>query len=1381
MKKNLLLILLGMFVSIAALAQSTPERGKYYRIYNAAYGSVITEDWGPGTISGATMRMDDYTQMWMYTSNGSLQNVFTGKYLQAQTAYSSQFRTGMTQQSITFELDDDGHYNISAGGAYLHDSQSQGHQIVRWNPSIEPSHWYVEEITLSAETVKAAREEYKMLSSLKDNAAKYTQTLLTFFTNELCTELNATYASMTDEELKAAMTEAGLPSMLQDIAVKVKNNWWNDTENSTYADKNKYAKEFRVAKYEPYSDARNWQNKLWWNGASYMGNPTGIYTKNKDVLHVFVGSDIPEGATLYLTPVRRQGLIRNRTEGTELKKGYNAVIATNDSLAYFVNYVVNTIDPEYWNGGNWNRTDAAGNTIKKVSDYPELDIHIEGGQCVGYYEKPAVNSPEEDAKYQYLTQNAIPKSYFMVKGESTLFYFQRETYTQFKRDAAIKAWDETIWNSIDWFDRVQYWQFGLIGILDNVANGLCENGTEYSKSEYPFNIKGGDAFYPTYCNNPSLALQVEDGKNPHASQFYTGYPGMGGVESSFNADRPDFDNWCCGHEHGHSIQHPYNLESCTESSVNLGSQLITYMTGYRMGRGWNFADNYAYVAKGTQFGQRDISITMRMYWNLYLYYHMAGKKKDFYPTFVKMLREDPMDFSKDGGSKYNEEYNKSADHHRAVNTWIKMYKHACDAAQEDLTEYFRLWGFFEPCNWMWFGDYGNYWVSLTQEEIDAAIAEVKAKKYPENLQIMFIEDRQILRPRTDIWAHVASGTQKNKPDNDGNWKTQEKLQELYGNVGDVLTYIDGSANTSEYRYLLTANKISMKGKGGVGFIVYDKNGNNRFMSNYYDFEIPTELAQAGFEIRVINADGSHSVAKDGSLDATDEELLAILQDAITASEEYTSLEDKTGKKVGFYNSEDLATLIGLVADANAAIEAENADNYAALANSINNEILRLLEEDPMQKVVANALYNIQSVRKLSNNSQYLTSNSSEGFTASTANNNYSRWALVPTGEEGSECYFLQNRQTSEMIGAVLNEKKNVSGFKVVSADPDEACYFKLDYLDGGKIGLRPLDKTYVNLAPQGHITTWGSADEGSQWYISKYDEFDDITEEDLQAAIESNEKLVNDVCDYSIEQVKYELQCTDAAQANYISTNEADASRPSNQIEKAIDGNNATFFMSNRSSSATASDPHYLMVDLGAGNTSKSLQFMIYGHSSWNYATAINVLASSDGKSWTSVKDFSGMKVAYTSDIITAKTAYRYWRFDVVSTDGKYEDASARPWFTAKEFELYEATANIAMKPGFEGIGNSYINSCKNNISGAESVLGSEFKTALDLYLAWARLTSSYNTLYKKASEIDPTVDITDIEAENGAEGEVYDLSGRKLEKAGENGFYIIGGKKVIK
>lgn len=792
---------------------------------------------------------------------------------------------------------------------------------------------------------------------------------------------------------------------------------------------------------------------------NFMGNPTGIYAANgKEIIHVFVGSDIPEGSTLYLTPVRNHGRIGSRSEGTELKKGYNAVIGTRDSLVYFVNYVVNTIPTTEVN--------AKTETIAKISDFPNLDIHIEGGQCVGYYQKPAENTLEEDEKYKYLINNANDGMYFMVKGATSLFYFKKYTYT--------KHFSKTIWNSINWFDRLHYWEFSIIGVLDDVANGKCENGTEFSKAAYPLNIKGGDAWYPTYCNNPTMAMEGPNGQNPHATTFYTSYPGDGGVESSFNAERANFDNWCAGHEHGHQIQGAYNLESCSESSVNLPSNIITYLTGYRLGRGWNFEQNYAYVAENKVFGLRDISITMRMYYNLFLYYHIGGKKKDFYPTFVKSLREDPMNFSRDGVQYEHPEWGApSGGHHRAVNTWIKFYKKACDAAQEDLTEYFRMWGFFVPCDKEYFGDYTSYAVSLTQKEIDAAIAEVKAKGYPENLQIMFVEDRQIPRERTDIWAHTATGSQKYKPTNWEAWYTEEQLRAEYGDVGDILTYIDGSANTSQYTYILSGNKVSLSGKGGVGFIVYDKDGNNVYMSNRYKFEIPAEVAANGFTIKCINADGTSSVVANGADSATDEEKLAILKAAIEASKAFTSLEDATGKKVGFYSSEDLAVLKGYVTDANTAIADKNVDAYIALADNINKEILRLQSENCMKQIIPNGIYHIACVRKVSGATRYLSATTADGFETKTSNNNISRWAFVPTGEEN--VYYLQNRQAGKMMGAILNEKGGVDNVKMVEANPEVACTVKVESLGGGKFGIRPKDNTYLNMHNQGYITVWWDA------------------------------------------------------------------------------------------------------------------------------------------------------------------------------------------------------------------------------------------------------------------------------------------------------------------
>ncbi len=1355
MKKLLCLTLLGLMSSLVLLAQ--PTKGKYYRITNARHNSVMSENWGNATVVCNGEDKTAYTQVWLYTSTGALQNVYTQKYIQNQGGTSQTFQTGSSPVTVTFTKQSDEHLGINIYGNQMHCDAAQN--VVRWNDNgNEANHWIITEVNITEDAATAAHNEYLRLNDFKSNATKYSTLLKNFFTNELCTELKAEYAAMSDENLATALSAAGLPNELQQIAIKIKNQWWNNTASTDFADANKYAKDFRVATYKPYSDANNWRDKMNTYAPNFMGNPTGIYAKNKDIIHVFVGNDIPAGATLYLTPIRNHGRIGSRTEGTQLKKGYNAIITTTDSVVYFINYVVSTIPTSNVN--------AHTKTIAKISDFPDLDIHIEGGQCVGYYQKPAENSAEEDAKYQYLTKNANDGMYFMVKGATSLFYFKKYTYT--------KHFPKTIWNSINWFDRLHFWEFALIGVMDDVANGLCENGTEYSKAAYPLNIKGGDAFYPTYCNNPTMAMEGPNGQNPHATTFYTSYPGDGGVESSFNAERANFDNWCAGHEHGHQIQGAYNLESCSESSVNLPSNIITYLTGFRLGRGWNFEQNYAYVAENKVFGHRDISITMRMYYNLFLYYHIGGKKKDFYPTFVKSLREDPMNFSAD-------KWIDGVGHHRATKTWIHMYKKACEAAQEDLTEYFRMWGFFVPCDEVHFGDYTNYYVSLTQEEIDAAIAEVKAKKYPENLQIMFVEDRQIPRERTDIWAHTATGTQKYKPTNWGTWYTEEQLKAEYGDVGDILTYIDGSANTSEYTYMLSGNKITLKGKGGVGFIVYDKDGNNVYMSNRYSFEIPAEVAAGGFTIKCINADGSTSTVANGADSATDEEKLAILQSAIAIAKEFTKLEDATGKKVGFYRSEDIATLKGLVADAETAISSANVANYLSLADALNSEVLRLQAENVMIQIKPNAVYLISCVRKVNGKTRYLSATSANAFETKESAANYGRWAFVAAGE-GS--YYVQNRQAGNLIGAMLNEKGNVENVNIVSANPVVASQFKIKSLGDGKFGLRPNDNTYLNMHNQGYITVWGDADEGSQWNITLYEEFEPVTDEALTSLIEASQNLLEDVGKYTLVLNPYTLQSTNASQAGYISTNAPDENRTSNKIEKLIDGRTNTFFITNYTNNDNSTEYHNLMVDLGSGVTTNSLQFEYNGHNSWNRPSGIEVYASNDKTTWTKVAYCDTKSLDYVSDFIAPSTKYRYWRFDVLSVvpGTSYYEYARFPWFVLREFKVFNVGEEFTYHTAFSGMNKTLATTLTKRIREAEQQVNKAFKTEMGNYMAYYNLNNAYKRVYDPASQIDPTVDINDIEAaEEAKDSTIYDLSGRKLDNANGNGVFIIGGKKVIK
>ena len=194
-------------------AYAQPAKGKYYRFLNQKYNKVMKENWSSQDVTCNTVDDDDYTQVWMYTSTGALQNVYTGRYIQDQSGTSATFKTGATPQSVTFTKLSDGHYYLQTNGHGLHCDAAQN--VVRWDDQgNEGNHWTVKEVALTADEVKAIREEFTYLSGLRENGALYTEKLSAFFTNELCTELKADYAGMSDADLRAAMAEAELPTSL---------------------------------------------------------------------------------------------------------------------------------------------------------------------------------------------------------------------------------------------------------------------------------------------------------------------------------------------------------------------------------------------------------------------------------------------------------------------------------------------------------------------------------------------------------------------------------------------------------------------------------------------------------------------------------------------------------------------------------------------------------------------------------------------------------------------------------------------------------------------------------------------------------------------------------------------------------------------------------------------------------------------------------------------------------------------------------------------------------------------------------------------------------------------------------------------------------------
>ena len=596
-----------------------------------------------------------------------------------------------------------------------------------------------------------------------DSSAIVNECDATWFEDVACTQLKAEYKGMTDEQLTTSMKEGGMPSYMVDIALKLKNEAWAA-----------YEQDFRIHSYNAYSDAVYWNNKLRSTGGSYMGNPTGIYTKSDELLYVFVDTDIPANSTLYMAGCAGNDLITSATQGKMLKKGLNVVEGKDNALFYII-YTADT------------------KSMKKTLDqWPDIRIHIEGGLVNGYYDV----ARKSDGDYKALLK-AAKYERFTVKGGKALFHFKTSTYRT--------VWPSTIDKSICWFDSLTVWEKELMGICESVATG--------KRAGAPFYLNGGESIFPLYYNNPNFAIEGEatDGGYANSAFFRTMYNTAGCVQSSFDVSRTaDFDDWCSAHECGHNNQGAITVEGGTEVSNNLFSNFIRHHTGLVTTSGASLATVMDEYTRREPFFTRPLSSQMRMYWQLYLYYHLAQKNTSFYPELFKALRADPLTlYSSNTGC-------------------LKFVRKVCGIAQEDLTDFFRIWGFFEPLNNYIVNDYGEHKMTVYQSDIKKTLAEIA--KYPvKNREIIFIEDRVDYVLTTDFLT--TAGKKRRESDQVGQC----------GDVGQFTDYLPGASKPSEYTYLQADSLYALEGEGGLGFLMLDKENNLKFAANAKNFCIPTSV------------------------------------------------------------------------------------------------------------------------------------------------------------------------------------------------------------------------------------------------------------------------------------------------------------------------------------------------------------------------------------------------------------------------------------------------------------------------------------------------------------------------------------------------------------
>lgn len=625
-----------------------------------------------------------------------------------------------------------------------------------------------------------------------------------FFEDAACTMLKAEYQAMTDEELTTAFTEVGMPESMVSIALKIKNNTWAN-----------YEKEFRIHSYKPYSDANDWSEKLMARCGSYMGNPTGIYVQsNTDQLYVFVDQDIPTDATLYIAGSGVDKMITAAKSGNKLKKGLNIIDGDADKL-YYILYTVDT-----------------KSLTKRIEEWPDIKIHIEGGKVDGYFDA----TRHTDTDYKKLL-NAASNSTFVAKGKHAIMNIRTSILKETYPNKIAKA--------VACHDSIAIWGKDLIGITEAVANG--------EKAGHPYYITGGEAFYPGYFNNPCYIDNDSPGSYAHATTW--------GIHASYDATKvflnpyvSNYDESGTAHEYGHQLQDPINLEGCTEGSNDLFSCYTRFFMGHRTSMGGSLNEMMQKYAEGVPFYWRgaDYGI-IKMFWSLYLYYHQTQKNTSFYPELFKALRKDKL-------KTYSTD---------TKNSGLKFVRKVCEIAQEDLTDFFTVHGFFEPTENKYLECYGDHYITNKKLDINSTKRNI-ANYERKNREIIFIEDRVEHLPPTDLIPR------------DGANRLGEDIGK-YGDVGQFTSYLPGNTQPSDYVYYQADSLYAMVGRGGVGFLMLDEDNNVKYASNSKSVCIPNSVGN-DFSIWACDADGTlHPIEKKtGGIENVKLTSAGTLQDSVSA-------------------------------------------------------------------------------------------------------------------------------------------------------------------------------------------------------------------------------------------------------------------------------------------------------------------------------------------------------------------------------------------------------------------------------------------------------------------------------------------------------------------
>ncbi|MBQ5731513.1 MAG: M60 family metallopeptidase [Bacteroidaceae bacterium] len=1378
--RNLLLTLLVSLIAAPLAAQL--QDGKIYRFINKANTNIAMEASSPTDIYGSA-KSDRYSHLWLaekHPNNSeawSLRSLGNGLYVTPRgTSTIWTFSAKPSASTVLYCLSTGGNYytlnsvNNATNSTCMHYATSQGGAIVGWNTGAEATHWTIEEVTIDEEELKKNWDELNKFNEVltQESITKCETALANLFSDKACTTLKKNFANVAAVEADADYK--ALPAELQAMVKKVYTGDWAEAnlDSSKPGWDSEHAKRFRIQSIEPYSIAGEVTDRFGINAHINMDNPTGMTGNYRQHVYIMVEGEIKDGAELYLGSLVGHGLLSTYENGTRLHEGLNVIPFHANGNTLYINYVVHT----YQNGAY----------AHKLSDYKDLKVHIAGGNVNGYYNAVGDylwGEPDDDDDWQYYEDRTNTES-GTILGKRQILHFtmwptnvsgEDGNYTEKncmslylpnniqvpastpakqKVNALIEAWDRIHLSELATMGLLSKAEMDSLNALYPRYNNKWEkagNIYDYTDAMYA-NQSGVD--YSEYFNHHGISRGN-----------FSGYMSGGWRNCNYNQNTKNSiigeiatsagSTWGPAHEIGHQHQSVFTVNGLTEVTNNMHSNIAVWYMGLGTSRvngtegnlsvlyEKNYKNGRHFLFHAHDNGSQNLWTQTQMYYKLWMYYHLAGHKTDFFPTLFELNRRDRM-------SSNNLGWIDGKGHASGTASMLKYYKQACQAAGEDLTEFFRAHGFFFPLNQVERGDYSTSFYTQTQAEIDAAIAWVKAKGYKENLAPLFINDCVA----TPSYSHDGKTKRSYWDPETGNGKN--------ATIGMYTTCMDKSVKAEGYLYNYSGTTLSILHKnasGAVGFIVYSNDELIAFTNNY---TVNMPSVKGDIQVYAVQADGSKVQVLSAAEGGSEEEQRTALNSAINAAAKALSYVTTTGNEVGYYHEQSVKDLRALLDGAKNAYnnKDQSVKTYGQWAVALTNEINRI-SSDKYSMVNIKELNHFTLTNKSGALAYYNSGLKATSASQVPASSDDRRWEFVSTGNP-DEFYIKNVGQNKYITNISNNQAATMTSTNVLSA-----AKFTVMYNGNGTLSfaLTGDESTALNVAGDKSIIGWAASHSNSQWKVTVVaDNASEVEREYLKDIMVEAQRTIDEIGTVEGDKVTFN------SDVNVIADNTAALTVALNNLlqeteERLETAPNLLYYIDHLTAAIEALDGTYVLSPVASANNTIT----------WYYIKDIanGTYCGVDTENKTAAKK---MTVSNTEDIERENRDF-WWGFEATGNEGEYKIFNA-----GQEVFIYNTKQNYMKVDGASDAAVFTITVDKENL-GVVITQGTKYWNNGVAGNVSLKSTKSYWKLEKVTVEEGSFTGIEEIIESEGTKA-IYDLTGRRINEITVPGIYIVNGKKVL-